>query len=122
MHPVQYELSSRLFVLIQDILIPYPILEMRSKLAYVTDNLSYVIFQLFQPILVFSLRMSVPQIIKFTFNLSEFLFEFLPYLQEAEVTWGGEKVRTGFINTEGFTGNGRSGSRGGRRGHGGRRG
>jgi len=33
----------------------------------------------------------------------DLFFEFLPFLQEAEVVWGGERVRTGFRNTEGFT-------------------
>ena len=41
----------------------------------------------------------------------DLFFEFLPCLQEAEVTWGGEKVRTGFVNTDGFTGDGRGGNR-----------
>lgn len=30
----------------------------------------------------------------------DMLFEFLPFLQEAQVVWGGEKVRTGFTNTQ----------------------
>ena len=36
----------------------------------------------------------------------DLFFEFLPFLQEAEVTWGGERVRTGHVNTQGFTGDG----------------
>ena len=34
----------------------------------------------------------------------DLFFEFLPYVMEAEVTWGGERIRTGFQNIEGFTG------------------
>ncbi len=34
----------------------------------------------------------------------DLFFEFLSFLMDAEVLWGGEKVRTGFINTQGFTG------------------
>jgi hypothetical protein len=36
-------------------------------------------------------------------------FEFLPFVMNAEVLWAGEKVRTGFQNTEGLTGGGSGG-------------
>ena len=38
----------------------------------------------------------------------DLFLEFLPFVMEAEVTWGGEQVRTGFTNTQGFTGSGGS--------------
>lgn len=34
----------------------------------------------------------------------DLFFEFLSHLMDAEVLWGGEKVRTGFVNVQGFTG------------------
>jgi hypothetical protein len=39
----------------------------------------------------------------------DLFFEFLPFVMNAEVLWAGEKVRTGFQNTEGLTGGGSGG-------------
>jgi hypothetical protein len=41
-------------------------------------------------------------------HTGDLLLEFLSFLMDASVEWGGEKVRTGFVNTGGFTGDGDS--------------
>jgi len=43
----------------------------------------------------------------------DLLFEFLTALQDAEVNWGGEQVRTGFVSNDGLTGDGGGGGGGG---------
>jgi hypothetical protein len=44
----------------------------------------------------------------------DLFFEFLPALQDAQVIWGGEQVRTGFTNADGLGNDGNGGGGGGR--------